>query len=52
MYKLLIVDDEPLVRLGLKTTIDWQKLNVTVIGEARNGLTGFEAASELKPDIT
>lgn len=51
MFKLLIVDDEPIVRLGLKTTIDWEKNDVSVVGEAQNGKNGLEKALSLKPDI-
>ena len=28
MYKVMIVDDEMLVRVGLKSTIDWEKSGV------------------------
>lgn len=51
MYRMLIVDDEYLVRMGLKETIDWSALDVEIIGEATNGQQGFLLACELKPDI-
>lgn len=51
MYKLLIVEDEPLVRLGLRTTINWEKLNIEIVGEAKNGVEGFKMAVDLNPDI-
>ena len=37
MKKLLIVDDEYIVRLGLKTIVDWTAFGYTVAGEAGNG---------------
>lgn len=49
--KVLIVDDEYLVRLGLRTTIDWPKYKLEVVGEAEDGETGLEMAIRLKPDI-
>lgn len=51
MYKLLIVEDEPLARQGLRITIPWDKLDIEIVGEARNGLEGFQMATNLKPDI-
>lgn len=51
MYKLLIVDDEYLVREGLKETVDWASLGIQVIGTAENGQSGLALARELKPDL-
>lgn len=31
-YKMIIADDEPLIRNGLKNNIDWAALNFTVVG--------------------
>ncbi|UQZ82646.1 Transcriptional regulatory protein DegU [Paenibacillus konkukensis] len=35
--KMLIVDDEPIICMGLRCTIDWEELGVEVIGEAYDG---------------
>lgn len=51
MYHILIVDDEFLVRLGLKTTIDWTAHGYKVVGEAANGKEALELVQTLKPDI-
>ncbi len=51
MEKLLIVDDDYLVREGLKATIDWQSIGLEVIGTAENGAIGLEKARLLKPDL-
>lgn len=37
LYKILIVDDEPIICRGLKDTIPWEKYNVEVIGTAFDG---------------
>ncbi|MBB6671417.1 response regulator transcription factor [Cohnella nanjingensis] len=37
MYTLVIVDDEPLVRLALHRMIDWPSLGIRVVGEAGDG---------------
>jgi len=51
MYKVLIVDDEALVRAGLKTTIDWENLGFVVIADAANGELGFEEYLKSEPDV-
>ena len=51
MYKLLIVDNEHYIRLGIRNAIDWSSINVEIIGEAADGLSALEVAREAHPDI-
>jgi two-component system response regulator YesN len=51
MIKALIVDDEYLVRLGLKTTIPWTDLGIEIVGDAGDGETGLEMTLEHRPDL-
>lgn len=51
MYKLVIIDDEPLVRFGLKTTINWSDYDIVFSGEAENGIAGIKLVEEVSPDI-
>lgn len=51
MYSLLIVDDEPLSQVGLKSMLDWESLGVSLIGSASNGLSAFGTIAEMNPDI-
>ncbi len=51
MYKVLIVDDEVLVRVGLKTTIDWEANGFTIVAEASNGEQGYEQYKKHMPDV-
>jgi two-component system response regulator YesN len=51
MYKVLIIDDEEIIREGLKTVIDWDSLQCSVIGEAVDGDEGLAMFSSLKPHI-
>lgn len=51
MLKILLVDDEPTVRKGMLTCIDWNKHGFTIVGEAVNGAVALEKALQLKPDI-
>jgi two-component system, response regulator YesN len=51
LYKLIIIDDEPIIRQGLKTIIDWKKFGITVAGEADNGVDGLQLLMDIKPDV-
>ncbi|OAB32967.1 response regulator transcription factor [Paenibacillus glacialis] len=51
MIKLMIVDDESIIRKGIRTSIDWWALNVEIVGEARNGTQALELVEQLMPDI-
>ena len=42
MLRVLVVDDEPFVRQGVKVIIDWEKYGYKVVGEASNGLIALE----------
>lgn len=49
--KVLIADDEPDVRTGLKTIIDWNSLGFEVCGEAENGEVCLRKILSLVPDL-
>jgi two-component system, response regulator YesN len=51
MHKVLIVDDEPMIREGLKTLVDWAKYGFIVIGDASNGREAVEKHKALSPDL-
>ncbi len=51
MLTMLLVDDEYLVRMGLRETIDWEALGITICGEAANGRDALVLAVANKPDI-
>jgi two-component system, response regulator YesN len=51
LCKTLIVDDEILIRQGIKHYIDWEKEGFTIIGEASNGQEALEMIEELRPHI-
>jgi DNA-binding NarL/FixJ family response regulator len=48
--KVLLVDDHPVVRQGLRTFLDLQD-DIAVVGEAADGASGVAAADELSPDV-
>ena len=51
MLRILLVDDEPLVLIGLQGMLEWEKLDYTVCGTARNGKLALELIEREKPDI-
>ena len=51
MLKVLIVEDEELIRKGIVLTVDWAALDCVVVGEAANGLEGLEQVSRCDPDL-
>ena len=51
MFKVLIVEDEEMIRKGLRYTFEWNKVDCIVVGEACNGIDGIEKIKELDPDI-
>lgn len=51
MYKVLIADDEPLVRIGLASSIPWEKLDLALVGEASNGKEALALIEAYEPDI-
>lgn len=51
MYRMVIADDEPFIIKGLKVMVDWEKLNVKIVGEAENGKKLLQLINDLKPDI-
>lgn len=51
MYKLVLVDDEMLVRLGLRSAIDWNEEGFEIVGEASGGRDGIRVIRSTRPDL-
>ena len=51
MIKLLIVDDEKTIRETIAKLIDWEKLGITLIGSAENGLEALNIILDESPEI-
>ncbi|OBZ18031.1 hypothetical protein A8L34_00095 [Bacillus sp. FJAT-27264] len=51
MHKVLLVEDEMWVRLGLKNSIPWEELGMSVSADLANGQEAWEYYLEDKPDI-
>ncbi|MBP5384448.1 MAG: response regulator [Lachnospiraceae bacterium] len=51
MLKILVIDDENVVRNGIVLETDWAALDCEVVGEATNGEEGLAAIAKYHPDI-
>lgn len=51
MYSILIVDDEPIIRRGIKTFIDFNKYGISNVYEAEDGNSASKVFSEILPDL-
>jgi two-component system response regulator YesN len=51
MYRVLLVEDEDIIRRGISSSVPWEEHGCVVAGEARNGQEGAARIAELEPDI-
>lgn len=51
MYRVMIIDDEMSARRLLQASIDWQSLDMELVGEAASGIEAINIIDELRPDI-
>lgn len=51
MYRIMLVDDEPLILAGITSMLDWEAHDCRIVGKAVNGQQALDKMEELKPDI-
>jgi two-component system response regulator YesN len=51
MYRVLLVEDEEIIRRGIRLSVPWEESGCCVVGEAGDGEEGRRMIEELKPDI-
>lgn len=49
--RIMIIDDEFIMRQGLKHMVEWEKEGFSIVGEAANGREGLEMIPKLRPHI-
>ena len=52
MYKVVIVDDEPIIAEGLSKVVPWEKYGCKIAATAGNGQEGLEVIRKEQPNIT
>ena len=50
-YKVVIIDDKPIIRESLIKTINWSQYDCTVVAQGENGIEGKNIVNVYKPDI-
>jgi two-component system response regulator YesN len=51
VYKIVLVDDEAIVRETIKEQIRWQEHGFECIGDCGNGIEALELMEKVKPDV-
>ena len=51
LLKIVIVEDEEIIRKGLVHTVDWLSMHCTVVGDTSNGQDGLRLIEQYRPDI-
>lgn len=51
MYKVLLVDDERIIREGIAVIIDWERYGFLLIGTAQNGVEALEIIRQESPEV-
>ena len=51
MLKVFLVEDETVIREGLKTNIPWEQYGYRFVGEAQDGEIALPLIRKLKPDV-
>jgi len=51
MYKLLIADDEKLIRESIVELIDWEAQDIRITASCKNGMEALDAIIDTAPDI-
>lgn len=51
LYRIMIVDDEEEIRLGIIKKIDWESNGFVIVGDAENGQDALEKAEKIQPDV-
>lgn len=51
IWKVLIADDEPIIREGIHMAVDWKSMSMEVVAEAEDGEEALELAEQYQVDI-
>ena len=51
MNKIIIVEDEEIIRNGLAVSFEWMEYGCSIVGLAKDGKEGLDMILELGPDI-
>lgn len=50
-YRVILVDDEPVILRSLRVAVPWEELDLEIVGEARGGEAALQLVHELSPHM-
>ncbi len=51
MYKMVIVDDEPIIQMGLRSILDYHEMDIEIVSTAGTGPEAIDKISLYQPDL-
>ncbi len=51
LWYSFIVDDEPLVQIGIRSMLNWESMGIEIAGTATNGRQAYDIILEKHPEI-
>lgn len=51
MYRIILIDDEPLILAGIASLICWEEHDCCIVGKATNGNDAIDLIMDTRPDI-
>lgn len=51
MYNVVIADDQPFARIGMRSIVNWQEYGFKVVGDAENGEEALQLIYQYKPEL-
>ncbi len=51
MYRIILIDDEPLILAGIASLICWEEHDCYIVGKATNGNDAIDLIMDTRPDI-
>jgi len=51
MFRVILAEDEPLVRMGIKSMVNWEDLDMRVVAECSDGEEAWKAYKEYHADL-
>lgn len=51
MFRVILAEDEPLVRMGIKSMVNWEEMNMRVVAECSDGEEAWKAYEAHRPDL-
>ncbi len=51
MKRIMVIDDEALIRMGIRAMVSWEQYGYEFVGDASNGMDALDKIPAYRPDI-